>query len=52
MVLLQVGVQRAVGVVYQPEHDRARNFVPTILPERYDALLYFETTSPLQPLHP
>ncbi len=51
MVSLQIGLQRAVGVVYQPEHDRQRNFVPTILPERYDALLYFCTTSPLDPLH-
>ncbi len=51
LFLQQIRMQRAVGVVYQPERDRIANFVPTILPKRYDALLYFETTSPLQPLH-
>ncbi|MDY0169626.1 MAG: erythromycin esterase family protein [Thermoguttaceae bacterium] len=51
LLLMQIGLQRAVGVVYQPERDQVANFVPTILPERYDALLYFETTSPLQALH-
>jgi len=26
-------------------------YVPTVLRERYDAFLYLEDTSPLQPLH-
>ncbi len=42
---------RAIGVVYHPERERWGNYVPTVLGERYDAFLYLEATSPLQPLH-
>jgi len=41
---------RAIGVVYQPRHESG-NFVPTIMGERYDALLWLEDTSALAPLH-
>ncbi len=43
---------RAIGVVYRPERERWGNYVPTVLGERYDAFLYLEDTTPLQPLHP
>lgn len=42
---------RAIGVVYHPESERAGNYVPTVLPRRYDALLYIDQTRPLHPLH-
>ena len=42
---------RAIGVVYRPEREKWGNYVPTVLGERYDAFLYLEDTSPLQPLH-
>jgi erythromycin esterase-like protein len=42
---------RAIGVFYRPERERWGNYVPTVLGERYDAFLYLEDTSPLQPLH-
>ncbi|MCW2702570.1 MAG: Erythromycin esterase [Blastococcus sp.] len=42
---------RAIGVVYQPERERWGNYVPSVLGQRYDAFLYLEETSPLQPLH-
>src|SRR3712207_9301035 len=42
---------RAIGVVYRPERERWGNYVPTVLGERYDAVLDLEDTSPLQPLH-
>ncbi|MEX5303656.1 erythromycin esterase family protein [Kocuria sabuli] len=41
---------RAVGVVYRPWRE-AGNYVPTRMGERYDALLWFEETSALRPLH-
>jgi erythromycin esterase-like protein len=41
---------RAIGVVYHPEYERG-NYVPTLLPSRYDALLYFDKTTALHPLH-
>lgn len=41
--------QRAVGVVYSPSHDR-QQYEPSLLPERYDALVFFRQTRPLTPL--
>ncbi|REE99420.1 erythromycin esterase family protein [Thermomonospora umbrina] len=41
---------RAIGVVYDPDCDR-RQFVPTVLGDRYDALCWFAWTSALVPLH-
>ncbi len=41
---------RAIGVVYHPEND-ALNYVPTVLPRRYDAFLYFDESTALHPLH-
>lgn len=42
---------RAIGVVYRPEHEAYGNYVPTVLPRRYDALLYIDQTRALHPLH-
>jgi erythromycin esterase len=43
--------QRAIGVVYHPEYEHLGNYVPTVLPRRYDALLYLDETEALHPLH-
>ncbi|HET9424433.1 MAG TPA: erythromycin esterase family protein [Gemmatimonadaceae bacterium] len=42
---------RAIGVVYDPDHERWGNYVPTIVPGRYDAFIYIEETRALDPLH-
>lgn len=42
---------RAIGVVYHPQYERYGNYVPTVLPKRYDALLYFDDTQALHPMH-
>jgi len=42
---------RAVGVVYKPEYEQYGNYVPTIVPLRYDAFIYLDKTSELHPLH-
>ncbi|MBI1344246.1 MAG: erythromycin esterase family protein [Terrimonas sp.] len=42
---------RAIGVVYHPEYEQYGNYVPSILPLRYDAFIYFNETSGLHPLH-
>lgn len=42
---------RAVGVVYNPQYEQFGNYVPTILPLRYDAFLYLDETRSLFPLH-
>jgi erythromycin esterase-like protein len=42
---------RAIGVVYNPRTEHWGNYVPTILPQRYDAFLYIEETKAVDPLH-
>ncbi|ARS36197.1 erythromycin esterase family protein [Pontibacter actiniarum] len=41
---------RAIGVVYDPKYEMFGNYVPTVIPERYDAFLYFEETEAVHPL--
>jgi erythromycin esterase len=42
---------RAIGVVYHPSLERWGNFVPSVLPRRYDAFVHLERTRALSPLH-
>ena len=44
---LKVMGNRAVGVVYDPDRDR-RQFVPTLVPLRYDAIIFFKKTTALR----
>jgi erythromycin esterase-like protein len=41
---------RAIGVVYHPERERNGNYVPSIIPRRYDAFMYFDKTTALHPI--
>lgn len=41
---------RAIGVVYRPEYEQYGNYVPSIIPDRYDAFLHFDHTQALHPL--
>ncbi|MCI0365508.1 MAG: erythromycin esterase family protein, partial [Phycisphaerales bacterium] len=50
-VLSRVRGHRAIGVVYNPAHERYGNYVPTVLPMRYDAFLFIDQTMALHPLH-
>jgi erythromycin esterase-like protein len=49
--MLQVRGQRAIGMVYHPEYEHLGNYVPTVLPRRYDALLFLDRTEALHSLH-
>ena len=40
---------RAIGVVYHPSAESS-NYVPTVLPNRYDAFLFIDQTHALHPL--
>ena len=40
---------RAIGVVYNPNSE-AGNYVPSILPQRYDAFIFIDKTEALHPL--
>jgi erythromycin esterase len=42
---------RAIGVVYDPDAERWGNYVPTVVPRRYDAFLYIDETRAVDPLH-
>ncbi|MGH7293089.1 MAG: erythromycin esterase family protein, partial [Myxococcota bacterium] len=42
---------RAIGVVYDPDHERWGNYVPTIVPGRYDAFVYIDESRAVDPLH-
>lgn len=42
---------RAIGVVYNPSYEAFSNYVPSILPLRYDAFIFLEETNCLHPLH-
>jgi erythromycin esterase-like protein len=48
--MLEPRGHRAVGVVYRSAYERFGNYVPTILPLRYDAFLYFDESQALRPL--
>lgn len=49
--LLEERDHRAIGVVYEPALERYGNYVPSVLPRRYDAYLYLDETRTLRPLH-
>lgn len=40
---------RAIGVVYNPSQESG-NYVPSVIPERYDAFIFFDQTRALRPL--
>jgi erythromycin esterase-like protein len=42
---------RAIGVVYEPAHEKHGNYVPIIMNRRYDAFMYIDQTKALHPLH-
>lgn len=41
---------RAIGVVYEPMYEHYGNYVPSSMPERYDAFIYINSTNALTPL--
>jgi erythromycin esterase-like protein len=42
---------RAIGVVYKPEFERFGNYVPSVIPKRYDSFIFIDETKALHPLH-
>lgn len=49
--LCQILGHRAVGVVYDPRHERRGQYVPTALSERYDAFIFVDETTAVHPIH-
>jgi erythromycin esterase-like protein len=48
--LAQVLGHRAIGVVYDPRHERRGQYVPTALSERYDAFIFVDETTAVHPI--
>ena len=42
---------RAIGVVYDPRREQWGNWVPSVVPRRYDAFMFLDETRALDPLH-
>lgn len=43
-------LERAIGVVYRPETELASHYFNARLPEQFDTWLWFDRTTPVQPL--
>ncbi len=43
-------LERAIGVIYRPETERASHYFDVVLPEQFDAWVWFEETSAVTPL--
>jgi len=48
--LMEPRGHRAIGVIYRPKLEPQGQYVPTVLPGRYDAFIYLDTTQALHPL--
>jgi erythromycin esterase-like protein len=49
--LAEIHDQRAIGVVYHPPSEQHGNYVPTNLSKRYDAFIFFDETTAINPLN-
>lgn len=43
-------LHRAIGVVYKPDMDYYGNYVPSLIPKRYDAFIFLDETQALHPV--
>ncbi len=48
--LAEPRLERAIGVIYRPETERPSHYFEAVLPEQFDALVWFEETSAVTPL--
>jgi erythromycin esterase len=44
-------LHRAIGVVYDPDMDRQKNYMESVTRQRYNALVYIDHTAALLPFH-
>src|SRR5512135_3079359 len=48
--LRQPRLERAIGVIYRPETERASHYFQACLPAQFDAVLHFDRTRAVEPL--
>jgi erythromycin esterase-like protein len=46
----QPRLERAIGVIYRPETERASHYFHAALPQQFDAVLYYDHTRAVEPL--
>jgi erythromycin esterase-like protein len=51
-VLAPTRRERAIGVVYRPETELYSHYFEAVLAEQFDALVWFEETRAVTPIHP
>jgi protein-L-isoaspartate(D-aspartate) O-methyltransferase len=42
-------LERAIGVIYRPESERASHYFQAVLPAQFDDYIWFDRTSPVRP---
>jgi erythromycin esterase-like protein len=48
--LLEDRLERAIGVIYRPQTERASHYFRALLPEQFDAVIHIDETRALEPL--
>jgi len=48
--LTEARLERAIGVIYRPETERASHYFHAVLPRQFDEFIWFEQTRAVQPL--
>jgi erythromycin esterase-like protein len=51
-VLQAPRLERAIGVIYRPESERASHYFQARLPDQFDAIVHLDESSALEPLEP
>jgi erythromycin esterase-like protein len=49
-VLNQIRLERAIGVIYRPDSERASHYFEARLPRQFDAVIHFDETRAVEPL--
>jgi erythromycin esterase-like protein len=49
-VLRESRLERAIGVIYRPDTERASHYFYARLPDQFDAVLHFDETRAVEPL--
>lgn len=45
-------LERAIGVIYRPQSERASHYLKCVVPKQFDAVIHIDETSALEPLDP
>jgi erythromycin esterase-like protein len=43
-------LERAIGVIYRPESERASHYFTACLPDQFDGIFHFDETRAVEPL--